>query len=173
MASKCSPIAESIAWEYPDVCRPLVIIPLGTCCLILTSRHWQVRPIYVKLHRHSNLYINKLCLKIGNLSLCVELKAVLVVKINSMITTVHRGSNLLGKGLASRTNPRKSKVNRSFRRTKGFVLIFEPGHCKLDIIVHDFLRIPVVNKYFFDYLEFIFNLAFTTDIRGSIGKTSD
>ena len=78
--------------------------------------------------------------------------------INSMITTVHRGGNLLGKGLAGRTNSRKSKVNRTFRSSECFVLIFEAGHCKLDIIVNDFLRIPVVNKYFFDYLEFIFNL---------------
>ena len=91
--------------------------------------------------------------------------------INSMMTTVHRGGNLLGKRLSSRTNPRKSKVNRTFRRTEGFVLIF--GHCKLDIIVNDFLRIPVVNKYFFDYLEFIFNLAITADIQSSLGKTSD
>ena len=34
--------------------------------------------------------------------------------INSMITTVHRGGNLLDKGLAGRTNPRKSKINRTF-----------------------------------------------------------
>ena len=49
--------------------------------------------------------------------------------INSMITTVHRGGNLLGKELASRTNPRKSKINRAFRKSKHFVLIFELGHC--------------------------------------------
>ena len=94
-------------------------------------------------------------------------------QINSMITAVNRGANPLSKGLASRTNPRKSKVNRTFRRTKGFVLISEPSHCKLDINVNDFLRIPVVNKYFLDYLEFIFNLAITADIQSSIGKTSD
>ena len=43
---------------------------------------------------------------------------------NSMITTLHRGGNLLSKGLASRINPRKSKINRPFRRFKNFVLIF-------------------------------------------------
>ena len=93
--------------------------------------------------------------------------------INSMITTVHRGGNLLDKGLASRTNPRKFKVNRTLRRTESFVLIFETYHCKLDIIVNDFLRKPVVNKYFFEYLEFIFNLAITADIQSSKGKISD
>ena len=44
--------------------------------------------------------------------------------INSIRTTVHRGGNLLGKCLASMTNPRKSKVIRKFRRTEGFLLIF-------------------------------------------------
>ena len=37
--------------------------------------------IYVKQHRHTNLYIELLCLKIGSLSLFVELKAGLVVSI--------------------------------------------------------------------------------------------
>ena len=92
MVSKCSPIAESIAWECPDVCRSFVIITLGTCCLILTSRGWQVLPIYVEIQWHSNLYINIVCWKIGNLSLCVEFKVVLVVK-NRLTTAVHRGGN--------------------------------------------------------------------------------
>ena len=62
-----SPIAESIAWECPDVSRP-DNRDLGICCLTLTSRRWQIIPIYVKLHRQVNLYIKLLCLKIGSLS---------------------------------------------------------------------------------------------------------
>ena len=81
-----------------------------------------------------------------------------------MITAIHRRGNPLSKGLAGRTNSRKFKVNRTFRKTEGFVLIFEPSHCKLDIIIDNLLRIPVVNKYILDYFKFIFNLAITADI---------
>ena len=80
-----------------------------------------------------------------------------------MITVVHRRGNPLSKGLASRTNPRKSKVNRTFQRTEGFVLIFKPSHCKLDIVIDDLLGIPVVNKYIPDKPTFVFNLAITAD----------
>ena len=43
-------------------------------------------PIYVELHRHTNLYINIICLKIGNMYLYVELKAILVVNIDLKLT---------------------------------------------------------------------------------------
>ena len=81
-----------------------------------------------------------------------------------MITAIHRRGNPLSKGLATRTNPRKSKVNMIFRKTEGFVLIFEPSHCKLDIINDVLHWIHVVNKYILDYLKFVFNLAITADI---------
>ena len=81
-----------------------------------------------------------------------------------MISAIHRRGNPLSKGLASRTHPRKSKVNRTFRMTEGLVLVFKPSHCKLDIIIDDLLGIPVVNKYILDNLKFVFNQAVTVDI---------
>ena len=46
MDKRCSPVAESIACECPDVNRSMLRIPQGTCCLILTSKRWLVRPIH-------------------------------------------------------------------------------------------------------------------------------
>ena len=51
--------------------------------------------------------------------------------INSMITTVHRGGNLLGEGLASRTNPRKSEIDRTFWWSKILFLFFNLVTVKL------------------------------------------
>ena len=94
MISKCSPITESIVWECPDVHWPFDKIILGICCLILTSRFWQVLPIYVELHRQ--IYIlTYFFLKIGNLSLCVELKAVLVVSIGLKLTAWYTKETIL------------------------------------------------------------------------------
>ena len=48
-------------------------------------------PIYIELHRHTNLYIKLLCLKIGSLSLFVQLKAGLVANIGLRLTAWQQG----------------------------------------------------------------------------------
>ena len=90
-----------------------------------------------------------------------------------MITTIHRRGNLISKGLASRINPGKSKVYRKLWRTEDFVRIFELCHCMPDININDILRVPVVNKDILDCPKFILNLEVTSNVKTSIGKTSN
>ena len=51
-----------------------------------------------------------------------------------------------------------------FRITEGFDRIFEPSHCIPDINSDGLLGVPVVNKDILDNLNFILNLAVTTDV---------
>ena len=90
-----------------------------------------------------------------------------------MITAIHRRGNLISKRLASRINPGKSKIYRTFRRTKDFVRVFELCHCMPDININDNLRVPVVNEDILDSLKFILNFAVTTNVKNSTGKTSN
>ena len=77
---------------------------------------------------------------------------------------IHRRGNLIGKGLASRTQPGKSKVYRTLWRTEDFFRIFELSHRMPDININDILGVPVVNKDILDNFKFILNLAVTTNV---------
>ena len=96
-------MAESSSFECLDVVQ--LQMSLGTCCLTLTSRHWEMHLIYVALQQHWNLYITYLllCWKIRSTSLWVEWNAAWSHKNGSnhsyIITACNRGRNLIGNQL--------------------------------------------------------------------------
>ena len=60
-----------------------------------------------------------------------------------IITGCNRGRNLIGNQLTQRSNPRKSNINRTFRRAKWHYVIPKLINSSVHRVNNNFLRIPI------------------------------
>ena len=78
----------------------------------------------------------------------MKLKATLVAKMDLTLTALKRDTKeaILSANDWLAGPIRKSKINWTFRWTEDLILISKFSHSWIDVVINDFLRIPIIEK---------------------------